>query len=173
MDARGAAVPARVAWALAVLAPAPDERLLEIGCGPGVAAALVCERLTTGRLLAVDRSPVAVERTARRCREHLEAGRLAVQQCALASLSAEADSIDTAFAVDVNLFWATSAAPELAVLARVLRPGGRLHVLYGAGGPTAAERLVSGTRASLEDAGFLDVTDLSGPAGAGVSARAR
>jgi trans-aconitate methyltransferase len=36
----------------------PGERLLEIGCGSGVAAALVCARLDDGRLLAIDRSPV-------------------------------------------------------------------------------------------------------------------
>ncbi|HEV3504599.1 MAG TPA: hypothetical protein VG637_04850, partial [Actinomycetes bacterium] len=45
----GTAVPERIRWAVEVLSPAPEDHVLEIGCGPGVAVAAICRRLTGGR----------------------------------------------------------------------------------------------------------------------------
>ncbi|MGH3877943.1 MAG: class I SAM-dependent methyltransferase [Actinophytocola sp.] len=161
-------IPDRIRWAVDVVDPRADERLLEIGCGPGVAAALVCERLTTGRLTAVDRSPVAVERTRRRNAAHLGSGRLEVVQSELDTLAV--DDFDKAFSVDVNVFWTTDAARELAVLHGALRPGGRLYVLYG-GGPTGEDRVTRTIADSLAGHGFVEVERIGSPHGMGVVAR--
>ena len=44
-----------------------DDHVLEIGCGPGAGAELICARLETGKLFAIDRSESGVDRTKRRC----------------------------------------------------------------------------------------------------------
>ncbi len=65
----GRSVAARLSPRLAALVDAlplrPDSRVLEVGCGPGAAARAVADRLSTGQVLAVDRSATAVEQALR------------------------------------------------------------------------------------------------------------
>jgi ubiquinone/menaquinone biosynthesis C-methylase UbiE len=137
----------RHAWAVELLDPQPGDRILEIGCGPGVAAALVCERLAHGRLTAVDRSATALERARRRLTPHIAAGRAVLEETDLAGLAAPAHSFDKAFAVNVNVFWTGPAEAELDVLRRVLRPGGIVHLVYE-GPPSGGGRDVAPTVAA-------------------------
>ena len=160
------AVPARVAWAVELLDPGPAEHVLEVGCGPGVAAELIGARLTTGRMLAVDRSAVAVRRTAARV-----AGMpVDVRQCALADLNHDGE-FDAALTINLNAFWTRPDGPDLAVLARALRPGGRMLVLYGADGPTTAGRVTGPITAGMAALGLAGVHMVNGAHGLGVVAR--
>jgi SAM-dependent methyltransferase len=146
-------VPDRVAWAVDQLDLRPDSRVLEIGGGPGAAAELVCRRLTHGFLLAIDRSAVAIERSATRNRAAIEAGRLELRRCTLADLEVPDGSFDVAFSVNVNLFWTGPAEVELDRLHRALRPDGRLHVCYGPGPGDPAAALAA-VRSHLEGSPF-------------------
>ncbi len=42
-------IPARIRWAVDVMDVQPHDHILEIGCGPGAAAELICEQLETGK----------------------------------------------------------------------------------------------------------------------------
>ena len=165
------AAPERIRWAVELLAPGPGESLLEVGCGPGVAAELVCARLTTGHLLAVDRSPTAVARTTTRNAAHVAAGRLTVRQATLADPGVPGGTVDAAYTINVNVFWTDPRGPAVATLAGTLRPGGRLLILYGAGGPTTGARVTDPIAAAMTAAGLADVAVLSDPAGIGVTGR--
>ena len=113
------------------LALRPSDRVLEIGCGHGVAATLVCERLDGGAYTAVDRSPKMVEAARRRNAEHVAAGRAEFLVMALEALELGERRFDVIFAARVGLF---HREPERArALAEPwLAPGGRLVVAYDA-----------------------------------------
>jgi SAM-dependent methyltransferase len=169
--ARSSGVPRRIAFAVGLVAPRPGLRVLEVGSGPGVAAALVCAHLGDGSMLAVDRSATAVARAVRRNAEHVAAGRLEIRTAALAALETAAGAFDVAFTVDVNVFWTGPATAELAALHRALRPGAALHLCWGTDGPQGAARLAAAVRPAVEAAGFTDVRVVEGPGALAVSAR--
>jgi ubiquinone/menaquinone biosynthesis C-methylase UbiE len=82
----------------------PSHRVLEIGCGHGVAATFVLERLRDGRLTAVDRSEKMIAAAARRNAEHVEAGRAEFLVAELEALDLGDRRFDLIFAVRVGLF---------------------------------------------------------------------
>jgi SAM-dependent methyltransferase len=74
------ALSARLAAAVDALPLRPEMRMLEIGCGPGAAARAVAERLTTGHILAIDRSAAAVAQAVAGSAEVLADGRMSVRR---------------------------------------------------------------------------------------------
>jgi ubiquinone/menaquinone biosynthesis C-methylase UbiE len=107
----------------------PDDRVLEIGCGQGVAATLVCQRLDTGRLTAVDRSEKMIEAAARRNAMYVEAGKAEFIVAALEDLDLADRRFDKIFAVRVGLF---HRDPDRArgLAERWLAPGGTLAAFF-------------------------------------------
>jgi ubiquinone/menaquinone biosynthesis C-methylase UbiE len=148
-------IPARLAWGVDLLGVEPGQRLLEIGCGRGVAAAAIGARLgDEGWLLAVDRSATAVAAAERRCADLVAAGRVRLRQASLAGLEPGLGPFDAALAVNVNLFWTGDAATELGLLARLLRPGGRLVLVYDPPTADRRETLAATLRRNLAAAGW-------------------
>lgn len=124
-------MPERLRWAVDMMGVRPHQRILEIGGGRGVAAALVCERLTGGSLLGLDRSAKAVAASIER--NHDAVARGIAEFRAVALEEADPDELgrfDTVFAVNVNLFWVRPAQRELRLIASLLRPGGKLWLFY-------------------------------------------
>jgi ubiquinone/menaquinone biosynthesis C-methylase UbiE len=108
----------------------PDDRVLEIGCGHGVAATLVCERLDRGHLTAVDRSAKMIAAATRRNAAYVEAGRAEFLVADLENLSLLEDHrFDKIFAVRVGLF---HREPERArgLLEPWLAPGGEVFAFF-------------------------------------------
>ena len=113
----------RFVWAVDTLEVRPADRLLEVGCGHGVAVSLVCERLTTGTVTAIDRSPKMIEMATRRNREHVDAGRAVLEAIALEDADLGDRRFDKVFAFNVAPFWQRPAAALGAVREHLVRDG--------------------------------------------------
>ena len=107
----------------------PGDRILEIGCGHGVAATLVCERLVTGHLTAIDRSRKMITAAQRQNAAFVEAGRAEFLLGALETIDLGERRFETIFAARVGLF---HREPEhaRALAERWLAPGGNLRVFF-------------------------------------------
>ena len=107
----------------------PDDRVLEIGCGHGVAATLVCERLEGGQLTAIDHSPKMIEAAKRRNAAYIEAGKAEFLVANLEDLDLGERRFDKILAVRVGLF---HRDPDRArsIAERWLAPSGAIFAFF-------------------------------------------
>lgn len=117
--------------ALSVLDPAPGERVLSAGCGPGLTLPDIVGRVrAAGAVLALDASPAMLAEARRHCRRQAVAARVAFIRGDLRRLPLADASVDAAFAADVlELFGEADLDAVCRELHRVLVPGGRCCVV--------------------------------------------
>lgn len=123
----------RLAQIVDALPLTPQSRVLEIGCGPGAAARAVAARLTTGHILAVDRSATAIAQANAASTEEIASGRMSLRRVAAEDFVLEPGEapFDVAFAVRVGAL--DGRHPEvgrraLQRVAAALAPTGRLFI---------------------------------------------
>ncbi len=102
-----------------------QDRVLEVGCGHGVAATLVCERLRGGRLTAIDRSAAMIAAARRRNARHVAAGIAEFLPGSLEEVDLGERRFDLVFAVRVGIFH-REPQRAAALVEPWLAPGGRV-----------------------------------------------
>jgi ubiquinone/menaquinone biosynthesis C-methylase UbiE len=107
----------------------PTDRVLEIGCGHGVAATMVCERLEAGTLTAIDRSAKMIEAARRRNAAHVETGKAEFLVAELEDVDLGDRRFDVVFAVRVALFHREPKRAH-ALVEPWLAPGARVHSFF-------------------------------------------
>ncbi|WP_410569536.1 class I SAM-dependent methyltransferase [Amycolatopsis sp. cmx-4-61] len=151
---------ARNRWAAGLLDVRPADRVLEVGCGPGVAVAALAARATRGTVVGVDHSPVMIRQARRRNRAAVRAGRVRLVCTSVEDLAFDAESFDAALAVNTVGMW-PDAAVRLREIAGALRPGGRMALVSQprCAGASAATSAAAAAELSglLTDAGFEEL----------------
>jgi ubiquinone/menaquinone biosynthesis C-methylase UbiE len=108
-----------------------DERdhVLDVGCGHGRSLTELAARAPRGHVVGVDPSELMIDIAARRNRSLIEAARVDVVLSTVESLPFPDGAFDKAQCVHVLYFWKDIEA-SLREIARVLKPGGRLGLLF-------------------------------------------
>jgi SAM-dependent methyltransferase len=162
---------ARNRWAVRLLDIQPADRVVELGCGPGVAVAALATQASRGLVVGVDHSQVMIRQARRRNRAAVRAGRVRLIHAPVESLSIADGPFNAALAVNTVAMW-PDPATRLHELAQLLRPGGRIALVSQPRCPGATAATSAEAAGKLTDlltaAGFehlrTEILDLDPPA---------
>ncbi len=143
----------RIRWAVEALGIGPGERVLEIGCGQGVAVSLVCDELTTGTIVAVDRSAKMTAMARKRNAGCVEAGKAEIVTGSFPGYEFGSRRFDTIFAIHVGVFW-QNPGPALAGVRGPLEKEGEFSLIFQPLQPAELQDLIDRAVQTLEGAGF-------------------
>ena len=148
----------RNVWVVSLLDVRPEDRVLEVGFGPGIALGELAARAARGRVYGVDHSAVMVERAGRRTRA--AADRIELVHTSVDRLPPFGEPLDAVLAVNNAGFWPDPPA-RLRELRGLLRPGGRIALASQPRCPGADRGTTARAARELQDllteAGFAEL----------------
>lgn len=121
--------PDRFQWAINIIAVKSDENILEIGCGVGILAELISEKLSTGSFTAIDRSAPFISQAIKRNEKFIKPGKAQFIHSEFLKSDFTAHSLDKIVAFNVNFFW-KDAEKEFALIKKYLSQDGKLFIFY-------------------------------------------
>ncbi|MFC3285019.1 class I SAM-dependent methyltransferase [Litchfieldella rifensis] len=112
-------------WVIDLLEVAANDRVLEIGFGPGVVIQHLSNRVSTGHVAGIDPSHEMVEQAGARNAAAIHSGRVELRHGSVENLPFEDGSFDKVLAINSMQVWADAEA-GLREVRRVLRSGGSI-----------------------------------------------
>src|SRR5215207_3418450 len=138
-------------WAVSLLQVRPDDRVLEIGFGPGLAIRELSRIAHDGYVCGIDHSELMVRQASRRNADGIGRGAVDLRLGSVDALPAFDAPFDKILAVNAVLFWNEPVA-RLEALRRLLRPGGLIAVAHQPRGPGAGDDAAAAEGKEIEGA---------------------
>jgi len=146
-------------WTLDLLEIEPDDHVLEIGCGPGIALQACAQRLRSGRVVGVDHSPTMLVQARRRNLKAIAQNRVALRHKGLTGLSEAPGSFTKIYSVNVVQFFSDRSA-SLRRMHDLTAPGGMVATTYQPrhNGATRNDglRMATEIKNTMAEIGFAD-----------------
>ncbi len=117
----------RTDWVLSFMDVKPDDNILEIGYGPGLAIEKLEKKIKNGLIVGVDVSDVMLKQASRRNAEGIKKNKLRLQQGTIDDLNYKHNFFDHVFGINVSLFWKDPVS-EFKKIRNLLKPGGSLFI---------------------------------------------
>lgn len=128
-------------WTIDLLRLAPDDTVLEIGYGPGLAAKWAARKLRKGHFVGIDHSVVMQKQASGRNRKSIRKGRMVLLHGDVSALPEGAGPFDKIYSANVAQFW-----PDQQAVFESLRQ------IMKAGGIVATTFMPRNAKASRQDA---------------------
>lgn len=119
---------ARSRQAVRLLDVQASDRVIELGCGPGVAVAALAAQASRGLVVGVDHSAVMIRQARRRNKAAVRTHRVRLVQSSVENLSIAEGSFDAAIAINTIGTWPDPPTSPRHI-ARLLRPGGDIALV--------------------------------------------
>ena len=144
----------RLSYAVDMLGVRPDDRVLELGCGHGVAVSLICQRLEGGRITAIDRSAKMIAAARQRNAAEVEAGTVTLLEASLDTADFGDARFDKVFGVHFPPLLRGEGTRELGVIRSCLAPGGTVYVIFQPFTADQADATVERVTSAFDANGF-------------------
>lgn len=143
-------------YAVSVIAPRPEDQVLEIGFGHGKTVRLLAERAHKGFVAGIDISDVMVRQSAKRNQDLIQTGRVELSQASVTDIPYEYGRFNKVLAVNNYQFW-PNAELNLDEIRRVLAHDGLLVLCLRRKQPNKAFQVAPGytTEEIVEIAGLV------------------
>ena len=113
----------RISWAVSLLNVQPDDRVLEIGFGPGIAIRMLGELAKGGMVYGIDHSQLMFEQAAQRNKDFIQEGRVRLMVGSASRLPAFDRQLDKVLDINTFQLW-DDQLMALKGVREHLRPGG-------------------------------------------------
>jgi trans-aconitate methyltransferase len=117
----------RILWTLSLLDLKPDDRVLEVGFGPGIAIKFLADRIPGGAIAGLDHSEVMAQQASKRNARAIQEGRVTLHVGDVSSPPVFDEPFDKIFTINSIHFW-DKPVECLSKLCELMNPGGVIAV---------------------------------------------